>query len=155
MSMKVWFAVSVLSYAPLACAESKPEYPSDKVAQFVIDKLDVTSLPSSFRPRKEKGKKTFSDYGFTAMALDDNDALIESAGGAQKLAIKVLERKSSGIYVCIAQPAESGRPAAQQTVIVLKRKDPNALLRGRESFQEFAACPAIGGGEATDNSNAG
>ncbi len=33
---------------------------------FVVEKLDLASLPSTFRPKKEKGKKTFADYRFTA-----------------------------------------------------------------------------------------
>jgi anti-sigma regulatory factor (Ser/Thr protein kinase) len=31
-----------------------------------------------------------------------------------------------------------------QSVLLLKKKNPNALLKGRESFREFAACPVIG-----------
>jgi len=73
----------------------------------VIEKLDVTSLPSTFRPKREKGKKTFADYGFTVQTVDENEAIIEAAGGVRRLAIKVLDQKSSGIYVCVAEPAKA------------------------------------------------
>jgi hypothetical protein len=155
MKTKVLLAVVALSYAPLGVAGNKAEYPTEKVAEFVIEKMDVTSLPSVFRPKKEKGKKTFADYGFTAQTVGENEAVIEAAGGARRLAIKVLDQRSSGIYVCVAEPGEKGGPAKTQSVILLKRKDANALLRGRESWREFAACAVIGGSDSTANSYGG
>jgi hypothetical protein len=152
MKTKVLLAVVALSYAPLGVAGNKAEYPNEKVAEFVVEKLDVTSLPSTFRPKKEKGKKTFADYGFTVQTVDENEAIIEAAGGVRRLAIKVLDQKSSGIYVCVAEPGESGGPAKTQSVLVLKRNDPSALLKGHESFREFAACPVIGGSDSTATS---
>jgi len=149
MKTKVLLAVVALSYAPLGVAGNKAEYPTEKVAEFVIEKLDVTSLPSAFRPKKEKGKKTFADYGFTAQRVDENEAIIEAAGGVKRLAIKVLDQKSSGIYVCVAEPGENGGWAKTQSVLVLKRNDSSALLKGRESFREFVACPVIGGSDST------
>jgi hypothetical protein len=152
MKSKVLFAVVALSYVPLVMAGNKAEYPNEKVAEFVIEKLDVTSLPSAVRPKKEKGKKTFADYGFTAHTVNDNEAVIETAGGVRRLAIKVLEQKSSGIYVCVVEPGENGGQANTQSVLLLKRKDSNTLLKGRESIREFAACPVIGGSDSTSNS---
>jgi len=122
MKTKVLLAVVALSYAPLGVAGNKAEYPTEKVAEFVIEKLDVTSLSSAFRPKKEKGKKTFADYGFTVQTVDENEAVIEAAGGVKKLAIEVLDQKSSGIYVCVAEPGQNGGPAKTQSVILLKRK---------------------------------
>jgi hypothetical protein len=152
MKTKVMLAVLVLSYVPLGVARNRAEYPSEKVAEFVIEKLDVTSLPSAFRPKKEKGKKTLADYGFTAQTLNENEAVIEAADGMRKLSIKVLDQKSSGIYVCVVEPGENGGSAKTQSVILLKRKDANALLKGREAFREFAACPVIGGSDSTSSS---
>ena len=155
MKTKVLLAVIALSYAPLGGAGNKAEYPTEKVAEFVIERLDVTSLPSVFRPKKEKGKKTFADYGFTAQTVGENEAVIEAAGGVRRLAIKVLDQRSSGIYVCVAEPGEKGGPAKTQSVILLKRRDANALLKGRESWREFAACAVIGGSDSTANSYGG
>jgi len=152
MKTKAVLAIMALSYAPLGVAGNKAEYPNVKVAEFVIEKLDVTSLPSTLRPKKEKGKKTFADYGFTVQTVDETEAVIEAAGGVKRLAIRVLDQKSSGIYVCFAEPGESGGPAKTQSVLVLKRNDPSALLKGRESFREFAACPVIGGSDSTATS---
>jgi hypothetical protein len=152
MKTKAVLAIVALSYAPLGMAGNKAEYPNERVAEFVIEKLDVTSLPSAFRPKKEKGKKTFADYGFTVETVDETEAVIEAAGGVKRLAIKVLDQKPSGIYVCLAEPGENGGQAKAQSVLVLKRNDPSALLKGRESFREFAACPVIGGSDSTANS---
>ena len=152
MRSKVLLAVVALSSASLAVAGNRAEYPHEKVAEFVIEKLDVTSLPSTFRPKKEKGKKTFADYGFTAQTVDENEAVVEAAGGVKKLAIKILDENSSGIYVCVAEPGEKGGQAKIQSVLRLKRNDPSALLKGRESLREFAACPVMGGSDSTMNS---
>ena len=152
MKTKVLLAVVALSYAPLVVAGNEAAYPKEKVAAFVVEKLDLTSLPSALRPKKEKGKKTFADYGFTPQRMDENEAIIEGTGGGRRLAIKVLDQKSSGIYVCFAEPGENGGEIRAQTVVLLKRKKPNALLKGRESFREFAACPVIGGSDSATNS---
>ena len=152
MKAKVLLAVVALSYAPLGLAGDKAAYPKEKVAAFVVEKLDLTSLPSTFRPKKEKGKKTFADYGFTAQRMEESEAVIEAAGGVKRLAIKVLDQDSSGIYVCVAEPGENGGRAKIQSVVLLKRNDPSALLKGRESFREFAACPVIDGSDSTMNS---
>jgi hypothetical protein len=149
---KVLLAVVALSYAPFGVAGNKAVYPNEKLAEFVIEKLDVTSLPSTFRPKNEKGKKTLADYGFTVQTVDEREAVLEAARGMRRLAIKVLEQKSSGIYVCVAEPGENGGSAKTQSVIFLKRKDANALLKGHESFREFAACPVVGGSDSTSNS---
>jgi len=152
MKTNVLLAVVALSYAPLGVAGNKAEYPNEKVAEFVVNKLDVTSLPSAFRPKKERGKKTFPDYGFTVQTVDENEAVIEAAGGMRRLSIKILDQKSSGIYVCVAEPGENGGQAKTQSVLLLKRNEPSALLKGRESFREFAACPVIGGSDSTTSS---
>jgi hypothetical protein len=152
MKTKVLLAIVALSNAPLVVAGNEAAYPKENIAAFVVEKLDLTSLPSAFRPKKEKGKKTFADYGFTAQTVNENEAVIEAAGGAKRLAIKVLDQKSSGIYVCVAEPGENGGETRAQSVVLLKRKNPNALLKGRESFREFAACPVIGGSDSATNS---
>src|SRR6266403_1761926 len=77
----------------------------------------------------------------------------EAAYPKEKVAaIVVLDQKSSGIYLCVAEPGDNGGSAKTQTVILLKRKDANALLKGRESFREFTVCPVVGGSDSTSNS---
>lgn len=152
MKAKVLLAIMALSYVPVAAGETNAAYPAKKIAEFVVAELDVTSLPSAFRPKKEKGKKTFSDYGLKPQSMDENEAVVGSPNGTKRVAIKVLDRESSGIYVCISEPGQDGSETRTQSVVLLRRKDPDALLKGRESFREFAACPAIGGSESTADS---
>jgi hypothetical protein len=146
---KTLLAVVALAYAPLGLAGSKAAYPTEKVAAFVAEKLDLRSLPSTFRPKKQKGKRTSADYGFTTQVVSDNEAVIEAAGGDKKFAITILDQTSSGIYACVAEPGENGGTAKAQSVIFLKRRDASALLKARESWREFAACQVIGGSDST------
>src|ERR1700730_20607 len=95
MNTKLVLALAALSYAPLVVAGNEDAYPREKVAAFVVEKMDLTSLPSAFRPKKEKGKKTLADYGFTAQTVNETEAVIEAQGGVRRLAIKVLDQKSS------------------------------------------------------------
>ena len=155
MKGKVLFVIATLSYAPLAFGANDAAYPSEKVAEFVVAKLDANSLPSVFRPKKEKGKRTFTDYGFTARRVEESEAIVEAPGGWRSLAIKVLDRKPSGIYVCVAEIGQNSSVPKTQSVLFPKRKDPNGLLKGRESFQEYAAWPVIGGSGATADSYGG
>jgi len=115
----------------------KLHIPKNKVAAFVVETIDLTSLSPAFRPKKEKGKKTLADYGFTAQTVNENEAVIEAPGGVRRLAIKVLDQKSSGIYVCVAEPAENGGETKTQGVVLLKRKNPKALLKGASRFENL------------------
>jgi hypothetical protein len=152
MKAKVLLAIVALSYSPLTVAGNEATYPKERVAAFVVEKLDLTSLPSAFRPKREKGKKTLADYGFTAQRIDEKEAIIE-AGGVRSLAIQVLDQNSSGIYVCVTEPEPKGGDTKVQSVVLLKRKNPNSLLKGRESFREFAACRVIGGSDFATTSD--
>jgi len=57
MKIKVVLALAALSYAPPTVAGDKDVYPKERVAEFIVEKLDLTSLPAALRPKKEKGKK--------------------------------------------------------------------------------------------------
>lgn len=152
MKVKIVLAVVVaFSCVPMVPARNKFAYPDENVAQFVVDKLDVTSLPSAFRPKKEKGKKTFVDYGFQPQNVRENDVVITEGGGAKSLSIKVLEHTSAGISVCIAQVGvKSGTPASE-SVVLLKWNDREGSLKGHATLREFAECPSIGG-DASESS---
>jgi hypothetical protein len=151
--MKAMLVVGAMICVPLAMAANKVVYPKENVAEFVVQKLDMTSLPAVYRPKKEKGKKTLADYGFTPQRMDQNEALIETPGGAHRLSITILEEGASGIYACFAEPAQGGGNPEAQSVVLLKSKDSNALLTGRTSSREFSTCPVIGTGSEEDLTN--
>ena len=155
MNRKIVFGLAVLSCAPFAALGNNAAYPTEKVTEFVIEKLDLTSLPTPFRPHKEKGKKTFADYGFTPQKLEESSAVLETTGGAEKLSLKVLEQKSSGIYVCVSQVGQPGEAVKIQRVFLVKRKSSDDLLKGHEAFREFENCPVIGESEESSSSSGG
>ncbi len=144
--MKVNIALLVLAYAPPAFAGANAAYPTDNVAQFVVEKLDVTSLTSALKLKKEKGKKTFADYGYSTKNVSEKEAVVESGGRNHRLT--VLEQTQKGIYVCVSETRENGGKPKTQSVVLMKRKDPESLLKGRVSLKEFAACPSIGDGSS-------
>jgi hypothetical protein len=152
MKMETFVAVAAMACASIALSGEDAPYPNEKLAAFVVEKLDVTSLPTVYRPKKQKRKKTLTDYGYTVQKLDETEALVEEAGGTRKLAIKILQEGSAGIYACMSEPARDGGYPKTQSVILLKRKDSSDLLKGRETWKEFKSCPVIGA--SADNSAA-
>lgn len=142
--MKMLCGIIVLVSASVAVANNTASLPKDKVTKFVVENLDVTTLPAGIRPKRDHGKKTFSDYGYVATSLDENQAVVATPTGTQ-INIKILEQKSSEIYVCVTGPDENASNGKIQRVFLLKVKNSGSLLKGRESWKEFDACPVLGG----------
>jgi hypothetical protein len=142
--MKMLCGMIFLVTASVALANNTASYPKDKVTKYVVENLDVTTLPSGLRPKRDRDKKTFSDYGYVTSSLDDNQAVMATPAGTQ-INIKILEQKSSEIYVCVAGSAENTGSAKIQRVVLLKMKNSGSLLKGRESWKEFDTCPVMGG----------
>ena len=142
--MKMLCGMIALMSASAAVANNTASFPKDKVTKYVVENLDVTTLPSGLRPKRDHDKKTFSDYGYVTSSLDDNQAVMATPAGTQ-INIKILEQKSSEIYVCVAGSAENTGSAKIQRVVLLKMKNSGSLLKGRESWKEFDACPVMGG----------
>ncbi len=67
--MKLLYRAIALGCLPIVLAGNDAVYPTEKIAAFVFEKVDVTTLPPAIRARTVKGKKTFSDYGYTAREL--------------------------------------------------------------------------------------
>jgi len=141
--MRMLCGMIALATASVAVANNTASYPKDKVTQYVVEKLDVTTLPSGIRPKRDHGKKTFSDYGYVTSS-HDSQAVIATPAGTQ-INIKVLEQKSSEIYVCVAGSGENASSGKIQRVFLVKLKNSGSLLKGRESWKEFDACPVMGG----------
>lgn len=142
--MKLFCGVMALACVPVALAGKNVSYPKENVAEFVAEKLDVTTLPSTIRPKPKKGKKTFGDYGYVTQQVNEEQALVEATPGGAQINIRILEQKTSGIYVCVGGPAKDVTGGQIQRVFVLKLKNETGLLKGGESSKEFAGCPVIG-----------
>src|SRR6266851_8661922 len=121
MKTTIALAFTALSCVPLTVAGDKAAYSRrEKTAEFIVEKLDINSLPAAIRPKKEKGRKTFADYGFTTQRVDENEATIQAVSGARKLSIKVLDQRRSGIYVCVTEPGQNTGEIKTQSVVLLK-----------------------------------
>jgi hypothetical protein len=142
--MKLITGVMLLACAPLATAKGHEDYPTEKVAEYVVEKADIKILPTAFRPKLEKGKQTFADYGYVTSKIDDKEAVVEAPNGGPRITISVLEEGKSGIYVCLNGNAQNQTTGRIQHVLLLKRKNADSLLNGNESSKAFAGCPAIG-----------
>ena len=150
--MRLFCGVMMLTCSGVAMlAGNNAPYPKEKVAEFVVEKLDVTTLPPAIRPKREKGKKTFGDYGYATRQVDEKEALVEAAPGGAQISIRILEQEASGIYVCAGNTAKDESNGHIQRALLLKLKESSGLLKSRESSKEFNSCPVIGG---TDDSDA-
>jgi hypothetical protein len=147
--MKVFCGVLALACVPVALARNNAAVPSEKVAEFVVEKLDITTLPSSIRPKPEKKKKTFSDYGYVTRRVEEKEALVEATPGGTQINIRILAQKESQIYVCVQGPGQNASSGQIQRVFLLKLKNADGLLKGRESWKEFSGCPVIGADPAS------
>jgi hypothetical protein len=142
--MKVLCGLIVLTCVSLALARNGAAYPTEKVAEFLVEKLDVTTLPPEIQPKPEKGKKTFEDYGYVTRKLDEKKVLLEAPHTGSQIEIQVLEQTAHGIYVCFDAQGLNTRNGHIQRMRLLERKDASVLLQSRESWKKLDRCPAIG-----------
>ena len=142
--MKLLSGLLALACMPAALAANNAPLPKD-VAEFIDQKLDVTTLPSSIRPKSQKSKKTFADYGYAMQQIDDKQRLVEATPEGSQINISILEQNDSGIYVCARGPGQRANSGSFQRVLLLKLKNTDGLLKGRESWKEFSGCPVLGG----------
>ena len=63
----------------MALARNGAAYPTEKVAEFLVEKLDVKTLPPEIQPKPEKGKKTFEHCGYVTRKLDEKEVVLEAA----------------------------------------------------------------------------
>ena len=143
--MKLLSGLLALACVPAALVANNAPLPKDNVAEFVARKLDVTTLPASIRPKSQKNKKTFADYGYAVRQTEDKQKLVEATPEGLQINISILEQSDSGIYVCVKAPGQGTNNGPIQRVLQLKLKNADGLLKGRESWKEFSGCPVLGG----------
>jgi hypothetical protein len=142
--MKMMFGVMLLACVPAAVAEIHYSYPTANLAEFVVEKLDVASMPPAIRPKLARGKTTFGDYGYTTQKVDEKEALLKAPQDGSQIAISILEANEAGIYVCVNGQAKNRSGSRVQRVLLLKAKSAEGALKGREASKEFDGCPVIG-----------
>jgi hypothetical protein len=142
--MKTICGVLALATASVAMANKAPSIPKDEVTKYVVENLDVTTLPSGLRPKRDHEKKTFRDYGFVVSSLEESKAIVAAPAGT-RVNLTILQQKSTSLYVCVEGSASNAPGDQLQRVFLIKVKGASKLLRGRESWREFDGCPVIGG----------
>jgi hypothetical protein len=148
--MKIICGMLALATASVAMANKPPSIAKEEVTKYLVENLDVTTLPAGLRPKRDHEKKTFRDYGFVVSSIEESKAVVGTSAGT-RVNLTILQQKSSEVYVCVAGSASSAPGDQLQRVFLIKVKGAGKLLRGRESWREFDGCPVIGG---TDNSTA-
>jgi hypothetical protein len=143
--MKLLSGLLALACVPAALAANNAPLPKDNVAEIVAQKLDVTTLPSSIRPKSQKNKKTFADYGYAVQQIDEKQKFVEATPEGSQIYVRLLEQNDSGIYVCVKGPGQTASSGPIQRVLLLKLKNADGLLKARESWKEFSGCPVLGG----------
>jgi hypothetical protein len=147
-TMKVLCGILALACVSTAQAGNNAPFPKDDVTGFLAAKLDVTTLPTSIRPKPQASKKTFSDYGYVAQQADGKQNLVEATPNGAQISITILEQNTSAIYACVQASRLTSSGGSVQRVVLLKLKNAGGLLKGRESFKEFSGCPVLGGDPA-------
>jgi hypothetical protein len=153
--MKFLSGLLAMAWVSAAFAGNNAPLPKGNVAEFVAEKLDVTTLPSSIRPKPQKNKKTFSEYGYVAQQLDDKQNLVEANSDGSQINIRLLEQNDTAMYVCVRTTRQAPDSNSVQRVVLLKLKKEDGLLKGRESWKEFSGCPVLGGDSASGGSSYG
>jgi hypothetical protein len=153
--MKVLSGLLALACVPVAFAANNAPLPKDNLAEFIAAKLDVTTLPSSIRPKPQKNKKTFGEYGYVAQQSDDKKNLVEAHSDGSQINIRLLEQNDSAVYVCVRTTRQAPDSNSVQRVVLLKLKKEDGLLKGRESWKEFSSCPVLGGDPSAGASSYG
>jgi hypothetical protein len=141
---KVLSGLMILVCGTITMAGNGAAFPKENVAVFVAEKLDVTTLPAAIRPKREKNRKTFGEYGYVMSQTNGETGLVEEMPGGPQISLRILEQNNSGMYVCVKRAGSGSEDPRVQRVVYLKLKDAGTRLKGSESFKEFEGCPVIG-----------
>lgn len=102
------FAVPAHAHPPQAqtAPPTRQNDPQDIAA--IAGRVDLTSFPNSIGPRREPGKYSLADYGFTHMRRDGNAVEFEPADRSWVLRFTLLYRGGDGVQLCILDRARNG-----------------------------------------------
>lgn len=124
-------ALALMLLSPTAYAVEQP------TLQKIVDKLDVTSFSNSFGPRREKGKVTLKDYGFSDAKFSGKEAVISKAG-EWEYKITLLDGGSGKTKICFEDKVLNGGSYHSQDAYSLA-EDKSGFLKA--SPAKDAACP--------------
>lgn len=106
----------------------------------VIDRLDLSSFNNSTGPRREKGKITFANYGFSAVKFYSTKAIISDAERSWQFVVMLLAAAPDAIRICLEDRALNGGTYHTENAYLLKLSKSNFL---QASPVRDPACPSF------------
>ena len=109
-------------------------------AKDVVERLDVTSFPSSIGPRKKAGKKLFSDYAFKSVQMNESSAVLAESD-RWEFKIRVLSGAGEPPTICIEDTAKNGGSYHAQSALRLTESSQTHLLVANKEKTLNKDCP--------------
>ena len=136
--MKIGFFLFAALFSVISLAADL--YPKTGAVNLIIEKLDITSFPSSIGPRREPGKTFFKDYGFDSTRTTDRTADLETMEKDWIFHFDVVDISDSGIVICLTDKAQNGGSYSANDVLLLTRENPDSLLKGNPDKSKLSLC---------------
>jgi hypothetical protein len=110
-------------------------FPKSKIAQYIVDHLDVTSFSLSIGPRREKAKVTFGDYGIRPTKIESEAAVLKPADGSWEFDLKILSRTETTALICLRDFAQNGGSYdAQAALMLVWDKSAKTLISDKRKY---------------------
>ena len=141
------FSCALLAVQSGAAAPAVPKsfLPKKNIEQFIVDNFDLSTIRSSFGPRRLPGQRTFKDLGETSPVI--GKGTIEFNSDDWSYSIKILGRKDynrdglEDVAVCFVERSRKGSYAASAPLL-LTRYGPHDLLIAIAYQIEDQSCPS-------------
>jgi hypothetical protein len=104
-------------------------------------RLDLGSFANSTGPRRQPGRKTPYDYGFSQVSIADGWASFVSPTLGWRLGVRVLKKEPGRTLVCFVDEAKNGGSYFHQTALILTRA-PGQFYRATPA-PPTRACPTL------------
>ncbi len=130
-----WIFLVFGFFSSFARAESVQDV---AVLRQVVDTLDVTSFSNSISPRREAGKITFKDYGFSSVKFSSGRAIVSESGNSWQFVITLLDATADKIKICLEDKALSGGNYHAQNAYLLTANKSGLL---KASIARNNSCP--------------
>ena len=103
--------------------------------------LDVNSFPDSVRPKIEKNKYSFSDYGLFTAKMDENSAQLLDKNKNWYYGVKILNTDAEGkTLLCLQKKALNGGSYNVQQPVSIYRDVTSEFLKVSRTKVEHPDC---------------
>jgi hypothetical protein len=119
---KCWLPLLALPAPILVTATESPSWPSNNLAAFVFEHLDLASFRNSTGPRRSTGQRLFADLRIKPTRTSETEAVSESSDWTYS--IRVLGRRDFNgdgvqeVAICFADVAGQGTYSTVKPLLV-------------------------------------